>query len=448
MADPQIRRPWSRSNRPIPRTIIQPLQAFLATSTASALVLLGAVVVALVWANVGGSYARLWQTPLVLRIGGTAIGTDLRWWIDQGAMTLFFLLVGIEIKRELVTGELREPRAAALPAVAALGGMLVPALVFLLVVRGGPAQRGWGVPMATDVALALGALALAARHAPRSLRPLLLTLAIVDDIGAIVVIAVFYASGGSGVWLLAAVAMLAVIVSLQKLHVRATAVYVVAGVAVWYLTYRSGIHPTIAGVALGLLTPAVPFQRPAAVSAEAKRTAEQTVDDPEPPDADSQWWLRLSWLSRESVSPLARIEHAVLPWSSFLIVPLFGLANAGVALHLATLRGALTGRLGVAIVLGLVVGKPVGVLLAGRLAASARIGVLPEGVAWGDVLGMGATAGIGFTMALFVAGLAFPAQPALLADAKVAILVASSVAGLAGNLVLRAFPSPAEREPG
>jgi NhaA family Na+:H+ antiporter len=321
--------------------------------------------------------------------------------------------------------------------------MLVPALLFLAVVGSGDARKGWGIPMATDIALALGALLLAARHAPAGLKPLLLTLAIVDDVGAILVIAIFYPQHGNTVELLGAVALLGAIVALQRLHVRATFVYVAIGIGVWYLTYRAGVHPTIAGVALGLLTPSVPFQRPAAVSAEAKRTAEETVDDPSPPDVDAGAWLRLAWLSREAVSPMARTEHALLPWTSFVIVPLFALANAGVTLAGETLRRSMTERLGLAIVLGLVVGKPLGIAVAARLSAVAGVGRLPHDVGWGHVLGMGATAGIGFTIALFIAELAFPESPELLSQAKVSILVGSVLAGVLGNIILRVARRPA-----
>jgi NhaA family Na+:H+ antiporter len=418
------------------------LQEFLSTSTASAIVLFGAVVAALVWANVGDSYDTFWRTSLLVRVGDRTIGGDLHFWVNDGLMTIFFLLVGIEIKRELTTGELRDRRAAAVPAIAAIGGMAVPAVLFLLVAGGGEVQRGWGVPMATDIAIALGALALAARHAPSGLKPLLLTLAIVDDIGAIVVIAVFYSDAFDTTALAVAAALLGALVAVQRVHIRSTVVYAVLGVGVWYCTWLAGISPTIAGVALGLLTPAVPFQRPAAVSAEAKRTADETVDDPEPPDADAHWWLRLAALARESVSPLARVEHVLLPWSSFIIVPLFALANAGVRLGGPAVGDAVTGRLGLAIIVGLVLGKPLGVLAAARASTAAGVGVLPADVGWGDILGMGATAGIGFTVALFIAQLAFPTQPDLLAQAKVAILVGSVLAGAVGNVTLRAFRSP------
>ena len=359
-------------------------------------------------------------------------------WVNDGLMTLFFLLVGVEIKRELTTGELRRPRAAALPVVAALGGMLVPALVYVAVTGAdGDAGRGWGVPMATDIALALGALALAARHAPASLKPLMLTLAIVDDIGAIVVIAVFYSTGGQPMALVIVAVLIASILVLQRAHVRSPIAYVLRGGLLWYATYRAGVHPTIAGVALGLLTPARPFQRPSAVSAEARRTAEETQDDPEPPDADAPAWLELASLSKEAVSPLARVEHVLLPWSSFVIVPLFALANAGVVLSREAITGAFTGAVGLGIVLGLVLGKPLGIFAASALATRSGLGAPPSSVGWIDLLGMGATAGIGFTVALFIAELAFPGRTELLAEAKVAILVASAVALVTGQVLLR-----------
>jgi len=446
----ELRPPWSDSDRRIPRTIVRPLQEFLRTSTASSLLLFGAVVAALVWVNSpwGDSYERFWTTTVQLRVGARTVGQDLRFWVNDGLMTIFFLLVGIEIKRELTTGELREPRAAMLPALAALGGMAMPAVLFLVVVRGGEGMHGWGIPMATDIALALGALAIAARHAPPRLKPLLLTLAIVDDIGAIVVIALFYSPGGSGLALLAAVGLVGVVLLLRRGHVRSTIPYVIVGAAMWLATYEAGVHPTIAGVVLGLLTPSVSFQRPAAVSEEAHRTADLTQDDPQPPDADAPAWLRLAGLSREAVSPLARVEHALLPWSSWVIVPLFALADAGVELGGGAVRGALSSTVVLGIVLGLVLGKPLGIWLATFAAVRLRVASLPGGVGWGDTLGLGATAGIGFTVALFIAELAFPDEPLLLADAKVGILAASLLAGVAGNLILRASRSPADEAGG
>ncbi len=433
-----LRTPFASSDRLVPRVVLRPLQEFMRTSTAGSLLMLVAVVVALVWANSPWreGYAQLWHTEASLRIGSWVVVEDLRGWVNDGLMTFFFLLVGLEIKRELTTGELREWRAAALPMIAALGGMVVPALLYLAVNAGGPGAEGWGVPMATDVAFALGALTLAARFAPPSLKPFLLTLAIVDDIGAIMVIALFYSGGVKPVSLLIAVMLVLLIAALGNLHVRATTVYVILGVLLWFAILRSGIHPTIAGVILGLLAPAVPFQRPKAVSEEAHRTADETVDDPSPPDADAHWWLRLAQLSKEAVSPLARVEHFLLPWSSFLILPLFALSNAGVELSAAALREAASSRIALGIVLGLVVGKFLGVWLASLAAVKLGLGKLPEGVGWGALAGLATTAGIGFAVSLFVADLAFGQSP-LLAEAKVAILVASILAAAIGYMLFR-----------
>jgi Na+:H+ antiporter, NhaA family len=435
----EIRRPWSRSDRLVPRVVVRPLQEFLQTSTASALLLFTSVVVALVWANSPwrDSYDRAWSTVITFRFGSWVFAKDVQFWINDGLMTVFFLLVGIEIKRELTAGELPRIRAALLPAVAAIGGMAVPALIYVVIVGGGPGGHGWGVPMATDIALALGALALAARHAPASLKPLLLTLAIVDDIGAIAVIAIFYSQGGNIGAFAAAAALVGIIVGLRNLHVRAILPYVVVGTALWFATYEAGIHPTIAGVLLGLLTPSQKFQRPAAVSEAAKRTAGETVDHPDPPDLDAPAWLRLAWLSKEAVSPLTRVEHRLLPWSSWVILPLFALANAGVSLGSTVVRGALTSPVAIGIFCGLVIGKPLGIFFGSKFVIGWGGATLPPGTRWNDLLGMSVIAGIGFTVALFIAELAFEGEPGLLAEAKVAILAASLAAGLIGGVVLR-----------
>ncbi len=440
----EVRPPWSRSDRLLPRRVVRPLQEFLQTSTASASLLLVAVVVALVWANSPwkASYGSLFSTEVAFRLGSTVdLEGDLHFWINDGLMALFFLVVGLEIKREVVSGELRRLRVATLPILAAIGGMGAPALLYLAIAGGGETGRGWGIPMATDIAFALGVLALAASYASPRLKPLLLTLAIVDDIGAIIVIAIFYTGGVEPAALIAAFAIVGLIAIANAVHIRFILLYVVLGSALWYATYEAGIHPTIAGVVLGLLTPAAPFQRPAAVSQQARRTADETRDDPEPVDGDAQWWMRLAWLSREAVSPLARTEHALLPWTSFVILPLFALANAGVELSLDRLQAALTAPVSVGVFLGLVLGKPLGVLAGSFLAVRSRLGTLADDVGWGDLSGMGVTAGIGFTVALFIAELAFP--PGVhLDEAKTAIFAGSLVAGVAGYVILRVAPSP------
>lgn len=439
-----VRPPWARSDRPLPRRVLRPLQEFLSTSSASATLLFLAALVALVWANSPwhGSYEQLWATSLGVRLGGWSIDLDLRHWVNDGLMALFFLVAGMEIKRELLIGELRDRRSAALPVAAAIGGMVVPALLYLLLTAGTGGSHGWGVPMATDIAFALGVLTLAARHAPANLKPFLLTLAIVDDIGAIVVIALFYSGGVAWTWLAAAVAVVLLIVGLRRINVQAMVLYLGLGVVLWLFTYESGLHPTIAGVALGLLTPAVPFQRPRAVSAEAVRTADETRDDPDPPDADAPQWLRLARLAREAVSPLARVEHVLLPWTSFVIVPLFALANAGVSLTAGAIGDALSSRVTMGVVLGLVIGKVVGISAASWVAVRLGIGRLPTGVRWAHLVGMAALAGIGFTVSLFITELAFE-EPSLQAEAKVGILVASVLAGGLGYLLLRRAPDAA-----
>ena len=398
-----------RRRRRVP--LVQPLQEFLRESTSSSWVLVAAVAVALVWVNSpwGASYDRLWSTPLVVHIGGLTIGSDLAFWISSGLMTFFFLVVGLEIKREVTIGELRRPKAVALPAIAAVGGMVVPALLYLAIAHG-PAGRGWGVPIATDIALALGALALAARHAPAALKPLLLTLAIVDDIGAIVVIALFYSHGGRPLALVAALLVVAAVIVLEWLHVRATVVFIGLGVLLWVACDQAGIHPTIAGVVMGLLTPV--HARP-----------------------------------EEEVAPLARTEHLLLPWTSFLIVPLFALSSAGVHLSPATVSAALGGVVAAGVFVGLVIGKPIGVVAASLLARRTGVGEAPAEVGTRALVGLGATAGIGFTVGLFIAELAFPAEPLLLAEAKIGLLTASVVAGALGYAVLRGSDRSTRSDP-
>ncbi len=434
---PEVRLPWSRSDRPIPRRILRPLQAFLETETAGGVLLLAATLTALAWANSPWRdlYERLWQIRAGVRLGPWEVSRDLRHWVNDGLMTLFFLVVGLEIKRELLTGELRGGRPALAPVVAAVGGMLGPALVYLALNPSGEAARGWGIPMATDIAFALGVLGLAAGPAAAGLKPFLLTLAIVDDIGAILVIALFYSGRVEVPALAVAAGLCGLIALLRRIGVRAGAVYLLLGTLVWAAGAGSGVHPTIAGIALGLLTPAAPLQRPRAVSEEARRVADETVDEPVPPDADAHHWLYLAALAREAVSPLARLEALVHPWTGSVIVPLFALANAGVELSAGALGAAAGSPVARGVFLGLVAGKLAGVA-GGALAASRLAGTsLPGGSGLRPLVGAAQVAGIGFTVSLFVADLAF-ADPALRDVAKVAILAASAVAGLIAAAIL------------
>ncbi|HEX9697380.1 MAG TPA: Na+/H+ antiporter NhaA [Actinomycetota bacterium] len=433
-----LRHTWSQSERAVPRTVVRPLLAFLQLEAAGGILLLVATVAALVWANSPwqSSYESFWHTRFTIRIGSWAIQEDLQHWINDALMALFFFVVGLEIKRELVGGELRDPRAAALPAIAALGGMIGPALIYAAFNAGGAGSAGWGIPMATDIAFAVGVLAIAGRRLPTSLKLFLLALAIVDDIGAILVIAIFYSGGVSMIALGVAAALLALIVVLQRLHVRSLPVYVIIGTGVWLAVFESGVHATIAGVALGLLTPAAAFQRRAAVVKAARDVATDADREEGEPDADAHHWLGLSRVSRDAISPLARLENMLHPWTSFLIVPLFALANAGVTLSGDTFGSLPSSRVALGVIAGLVVGKIVGISLFAWLATTFKVARLPAGARWSQVVSVAAVAGIGFTVSLFIAGLAFPTS-ALLDEAKIAILTGSLIAGVAGVAFLR-----------
>lgn len=419
---------------------MQPLQAFLETETSSATLLLAATAVALAWANapIGDTYATFWGTELTLRLGDWTLSNDLRGWVADGLMTLFFLLVGLEIKREVLIGELRERRAALLPIAAAAGGMLVPALIYLAFTAGTGAASGFGVAMPTDVVFALAVLALA-RRVPPGLRALLLGLAIVDDLGSVVVVAVTYPDRVEVAPLLMAGGLLALYGGLWRIHVRSVAVYIAVAVAAWAAMSEAGVSPTIVGVAVGLLTPATAFQRPRAVSERARRVADRTVDEPEPPDADAPSWLSLAGLAREAVSPLARAEAFLLPWVSFVVVPLFALAYAGIELSRGTIADAATSRLGLGILASRLVGKPVGIALA--IAIAVALGaVLPTDVRPRHVLGMAAAAGIPFTVSLYIAQFSLPAT--LVQTATAAILLAAAACGVLGFAVLRGSGRP------
>lgn len=435
---PEIRVPWSRSDRPVPRRVLRPLQEFLATSTAGATLLLAAVVLALAWANSpwSPSYETLWSARAEVRLGSWAIDLDLRQWVNEGLMTLFFLVVGLEIKREFLAGELRRFRVALLPVIAAASGMAAPALLFTALVRGGEGARGWGIPMATDIVFALGVLALAGAGVPSGLRSLLLGLAIVDDIGSVLVVALFYPGEIAATWLLVGAVAAGAIVAFPKLSIRASAVYIGLGITMWYAFFQAGLHPAIAGVAVGLLTPSEPFQRPRAVSEEARRTADATSDTPTPPDVDGPLWLRLADLSREAVSPLARVEHLLLPWTSFVVLPVFALANVGVGLSPSSLAAAAGSVLAWAIVVARVLGKFVGIWGGSIAAARARLVDRPAGVDDRHLGAMAVAAGTGFTVPLFIAELAFAEGP-LLDHARIALLASSLVSAIVGVVLLR-----------
>lgn len=392
------------------RRVIRPLREFLRTEAGGGAILVGATALALIWANSpwSESYNEFWHRNLTLGSGDWAIRDDLQHWVNNALMAVFFFLIGLEIKREIAVGELRTLRAATLPALGALGGMVMPALLFLLLAGGGEAGAGWGIPMATDIAFAIGVLALLGPRVPGGLKVFLLTMAIIDDIGAIAVIAVFYSGGVQVPWLLAAAAALGAVLVVRRAGASSPFLYLPVGAVAWYCTYRAGVHPTIAGVALGVMTPATPVR------------GRRVLED---------------------------LEHDLHPWSSYVVIPVFAIANAGVDLGDGALTDAMSSRLAWAVVIGLVVGKCLGITVASLGGLQAGVGVLPGGVRRGHVVGAGALGGIGFTVALFIAGLAFD-DAALEAEAKIGILAGSLIAAAVGALVLSAMkdPRPSEAE--
>ncbi|MFZ5477454.1 MAG: Na+/H+ antiporter NhaA [Myxococcota bacterium] len=428
---------WAPAHR-LARAFVAPVERFLAVEAASGVLLLLAAVLALVWANSPWRdvYEALWSVPLGARLGDLSFERDLRWWVNDGLMTVFFFVVGLEIRREIHRGELSDLRRAALPIAAAVGGMVVPALLYVALNAGGPSAAGWGVPMATDIAFAVGVLALLGDRVAPALRILLLSLAVIDDLGAILVIAVVYSGGVDPIALGVAGAGLASIVALQRLGARAPALYLPGALVAWAGAYASGVHPTIAGVAVGLLTPVRAWLGPAqlAAAAEVAAVAARARGDDDGEDLDASVGP-LRHAVRESVSPVERLQHALHGWVAFLVMPVFAFANAGVALGDADVSGEW--RVFAGVFLGLFVGKPIGVLAASRLAAAGAVATVPRGVGWADVSIVGLVAGIGFTMALFVAQLAFPPGPAL-ETAKLAILAASTASGVVGWAVGRA----------
>lgn len=417
------------------RRFTRPLALFLRVESASGVVLLICTAVALALANssFAGAFEKFWHAPVALTIGGFTIGGEFgHFFVNDVLMTIFFFVVGLEIKRELVAGELREPRKAALPVAAALGGMLVPAGIYMALMAssaGAPPFRGWGVPMATDIAFVVGVMALLGPRVPVGLKIMLLSLAIADDIGAVVVIAIFYSSGLNWLMLGLAAVGFGATYALNRLGARAVPVYIAVGALIWLAVYKSGVHPTVAGVALGLLTPASAWIGDKTLVDVLTEAVERAPG----PGAERREVLEtVAFTAREGVSPLERLEVALHPWVGFVIMPLFALANAGVTID----PSAVGNPVAVAVAIGLVIGKPVGVLLFSYIAIRAGIAALPQGVTWPVLLGGGCLAGIGFTMSLFVAGLAFADHAPLLADAKIGILLGSLLSAVLGVIVL------------
>jgi Na+/H+ antiporter NhaA len=410
-----------------------PLRHFLRTETGSASVLAFATVAALVWANVDlSSYSRLWGTRLSVSVGHFGLAMSVHEFVNSGLMAFFFFIVGLEARREFDMGELRVRSRLALPALAGIGGMLLPICIYLAVNAGGGAPRGWGMAMSTDTAFALGALALVGRGLPDRVRTYLLTFSVVDDLAGIAVIAIAY-SGAVHVWpLLCGVGFLAVALVVRARGVRNGPLYLLLGVAAWVAFFKSGVDPVVAGLALGLLTYAYPASRSALESAsEAFRSFR------EQPTAELAQAAREE--VRTAISPNDRLEQLYHPWASYVFVPLFALANAGIVLSAGFLAKAYTSPVTLGILFGYLVGKPLGTSGVAWLAARVTRGRVTPPVGWGAVLGVGAVAGIGFTVSLLIASLAFagPSQADLLAEAKLGILSAALCASALTWLVFR-----------
>ena len=435
------------------QTLLRPFTSFFKTEAAGGVVLLAAAVVALVWANspFGDAYTGLWETVLTVGGGPLVISKPLILWVNDGLMAIFFFVVGLEIKREVLAGELSSPRNAALAIAAALGGMVVPALLYVFTTAGSDPIRegGWGIPMATDIAFALGVLALLGSRAPLALKVFLTAVAIVDDLGAVIVIAIFYTAEVKMTALLVSFGLVAVLAVVNRLGIQKPVVYAVIGVAAWVAMLKSGVHATIAGVLVAMTIPATrridEAQFADRVGALLARFREGIAGSPTDPTPDQMSAVHSLEVACEQIEPpLQRLEHSLHGWVAFAIMPIFALANAGVAFG-AGIGALATDVVALGIVLGLVVGKPIGVMLLAFLAVKVGIASLPRGVTWTHVLGVSFLTGIGFTMSIFIANLAFGAGP-LLDSAKLGILAASVISGVLGAVVLTRVAPVAETE--
>ena len=424
--------------------VLMPFQAFFKSKSTGGLLLIISAVIALAWANSpwAGQYEALWQTRFTVGFGEATLSKPVILWVNDGLMAVFFFVVGLEIKREFKVGELSTRSQAVLPIAAAIGGMIVPAVIYALVNANGEAQAGWGIPMATDIAFALGILALLGDRVPYQLKVFLTAVAIVDDIGAILVIALFYTSSISMWMLVAAAGLLLVAFAGNRVGVRTPVFYALIGCLVWLAVLKSGVHSTVAGVLMAFAIPARTRCDPGGFLFNATRILEDYKESVMPGtsvltnSSMNSALMRMQQIASIAQTPLQRLEHSLHPVVDFVIMPIFALANAGVSLG-GDLGAVLTSQ----VTLGVVLGKPLGIGLMVYLIARLS-GGYPRGVTLHHYLGVGLLGGIGFTMSLFIAALAFGDNPALLVAAKTAILCASLTAGVAGYLVLRAAPVP------
>ncbi len=418
--------------QPIER-FLRPLARFLHVEATSGIVLLLCTIVALIAANspYAESYLAIWETDVTFGWGTFHFHHSLHHVINDGLMAIFFFVIGLEVKREIIHGSLSSLKQASLPFAAAIGGMIVPAALYLSLQFGQPGMRGWGIPMATDIAFVVGCLAILGPRVPHSLRVLLLSLAIVDDIGAILVIAVGYTESFEIQYFMLATLCIGIVHLMSRLGARRFPPYIVVGAVAWYALHESGIHATLAGVILGLMTPAKAVLVP-------ERFREYLLEKKEEFQT-ARWSIRrnradvvkeVQRVTREMVSPLEYLEMTLHPWSAYVIMPVFALANAGVPIELSNLGDSVA----IAVVLGLVIGKPFGISLFSWLVIRSGLARLPNGLSWSMLTAGSFLAGIGFTMALFIDGLAFGAEG--IDTAKIGVLVGSAVSGLLGMLFL------------
>ncbi len=435
--------------------ILTPFEEFIHRQTTSSILLMGTALLALVLANspLAVAYTHLIHTPISISVGAWTLNMSLQHWINDGLMAMFFFVVGLELKREILVGELADLRNAALPIGAAIGGMVVPALIYFMINPEGDAARGWGIPMATDIAFAIGALALLARCVPRALITFLVALAIVDDLGAVVVIAVFYTETIAMGPLAVTAGLLALLIALNLAGIRKILPYFIVSVFIWYALLLSGVHATLAGVLGALCVPAMPKYNPGRFSDQVKGLMvrfDATQQSGQSIMVNDQ--LRAVVLSLENgvssvQAPLQRLEHAWHMPVAYIVIPVFALANAGIPIELAALSETLSHPTFIGVSLGLIVGKFIGITGISWLMLKLGIAVLPTDTRFTQIAGVSLLAGIGFTMSIFVAQLGFGEREDLLLVAKTAILLASLVAGIAGVLWLYLVSEPTSRKP-
>ncbi len=434
--------------------IVQPFQKFIHAETAGGILLLGATIAAMIWANSpwAASYTEFWTIPISLVVGTHTLTETLLEWINDGLMAMFFFVIGLEIKREVLVGELASWRQAALPLAAAVGGSILPALLYATFNAGTEGAKGWGIPMATDIAFSLGILSLLGARVPLALKVFLTALAIADDLMAVLVIAVFYTSTISWTSLAVGAVFFFLLIAANMAGVRHPLVYSLLGIGgLWLAFLLSGVHATIAGVIAAMTIPA----RTRLTEREFLKRGrallklfEEAVSQDRPPLANTERHrvaLRMTTAVEQVVTPLQQLEYALHPWVTIVVMPVFALANAGVTLD-ADIVAMLVDPVALGILSGLLAGKPVGIVLAAWLAIRGGLAAMPEGVSWPQLGAVGVLAGIGFTMSLFIAGLAFAQGPLLMA-AKEGILIGSTVAGLAGWLLLRHIQPNKKIEP-